>query len=168
MSPVVVLVGVPGSGKSTVGRRLAELRGSDFADTDDLIVGQEGRPIADIFVDSGEEYFRTVEKKVASDALNSVTGVLSLGGGAILDPDTQELLRDQRVVWLRVSPDTAVRRVGLNLPRPVLLGNVRARMTQMLQDRTAIYERVASAGIVDNDGDDIDATVREVAALVEI
>lgn len=168
MSPVVVLVGVPGSGKSTVGRRLAEVRGSDFADTDELIVEREGRPISDIFVESGEEYFRAVEKVVVSEALNSATGVLSLGGGAILDPDTQALLHDQRVVWLRVSPDTAVRRVGLNVARPVLLGNVRAKMIQMLKDRTPIYERVASAGIVDNDSDDVDVAVGEVSALVEL
>ena len=150
MPPVVVLVGVPGSGKSTVGRILAARLGLGFRDTDVDIEEEHGRSIPDIFVQDGESTFRAWERDAVGRALDEHEGVLSLGGGAVLDPATRERLRAHRTVWLKVSPAAGASRVGLDAPRPVLLGNVRGRLTQLLAERTPWYEEV-SDDTVDTD-----------------
>ena len=162
MNPTLILVGVPGSGKSVVGQIVAERLGVAFVDTDELIVEAENRSISDIFIDDGEEYFRTVEAATVADALASTDGILSLGGGSILDEQTRTLLADQRVLWLRVSVDNAVRRVGLNVARPMLLGNVRGKMRELMEARRPLYEALASFGVVDND----DLTAEATAEIV--
>ena len=149
--PRVVLVGPMGAGKTTVGRLLADAWGVDARDTDADIVAAQGRSVADIFVDSGEAEFRRLEAAAVVDALTGFDGVLALGGGAVLDPATRERLRGQTVVFLRVGLSDAVKRVGLGSSRPLLLGNVRGRIKTLLDERTAIYESVASL-VVDTDG----------------
>ena len=141
--PVAVLVGPMGSGKSTVGALLAEALGVTARDTDTDIERREGRSVSDIFVEAGEDHFRAVEKEAVAEALATHDGVLSLGGGAVLDPDTRALLADHRVVFLQVGLSEAVKRVGLGIGRPLLLGNVRSRIKALLDERTPIYASVA-------------------------
>ena len=112
-------------------------------DTDADVEAAEGRSISDIFVDSGEAHFRELERAAVAEALAAHDGVLALGGGAVLDPATRELLADHRVVFLRVGLSEAVKRVGLGTGRPLLLGNVRSRIKALLDERTPIYESVA-------------------------
>ncbi len=160
MSAPVVLVGAPGSGKSTVGALLAERLGVPFADVDAVIEQRTGRSIGAIFADDGEQVFRALEEQVTAELLGT-PGVLSLGGGAVLSPSTRAALRGHRVVWLQVSAATAVQRVGLNEARPLLLGNVRGRIKALLDERTPVYESVATA-VVETDG----RTAAEVADAV--
>jgi shikimate kinase len=136
-----------GSGKSTIGALLAEALGVTARDTDTDVERLEGRAVSDIFVESGEEHFRALEKAAVADALATHGGVLSLGGGAVLDPDTRALLADHRVVFLQVGLSEAVKRVGLGTGRPLLLGNVRSRIKALLDERTPIYASVADVTV---------------------
>jgi len=157
-----------GAGKSTVAGLLAEAWSVSVRDTDADIEAAEGRSISDIFVDDGEEHFRALEAGAVADALATHDGVLALGGGAVLDPATRDLLAGRPVVFLRVGLSDAVKRVGLGVGRPLLLGNVRARIKALLDERTPIYESVASV-VVDTDGRSPDDVAAEVmAALQEV
>ncbi len=164
--PRVVLVGPMGAGKSTVGDLLARAWGAAVRDTDTDVEAAEGRTVADIFVDSGEEYFREREHAAVVAALADHDGVLSLGGGAVLDPRTREALRGHRVVFLQVGLSDAVKRVGLGSSRPLLLGNVRGRVKQLLDERLPIYTALATI-VVETDGKDVDQVADEVRRAVE-
>lgn len=142
----IVLVGAPGSGKSTVGRRLAARLGLPFHDVDAVIESQVGKPVVEIFADDGEAVFRAFEESTTADLL-SRPGVLALGGGAVLSPATRNALRGYRVVWLQVSAPNAARRVGLNEARPLLLGNVRGTLIRLLAERTPLYAEVATESV---------------------
>jgi shikimate kinase len=161
MTPTVVLIGPMGAGKSTVGRLVAEALGTGFADTDELVEHRTGRTVAELFIDEGEAYFRELEREAVADALTSHDGVLALGGGAVLDAGTRQQLAGHRVVFLRVGLSDAAQRVGLGVSRPLLLGNVRGRIKQLLDERTPVYESVARH-VVDTDG----LTARDVADRV--
>ena len=132
--PVVVLIGSPGAGKSTVGRRVAQRLGVEFADSDALIEQEAGMSVADLFVTEGEGAFRQREVDTIAAALRDHTGVLSLGGGSVMRAETRELLVGRRIVWLKVSLSDAAARVGLNTARPLLLGNVRATLGALLAE----------------------------------
>jgi shikimate kinase len=151
MAPRVVLVGPMGAGKTTVAGLLAEAWEVAVRDTDQDVEAAEGRTISDIFVDSGEAEFRRLEREAVAAALATHDGVLALGGGAVLDAGTRELLAGHDVVFLRVGLSDAVKRVGLGTSRPLLLGNVRGQIKALLDERTPIYESVASV-VVDTDG----------------
>ncbi|MFI0715679.1 shikimate kinase [Streptomyces inhibens] len=146
-SPVVVLIGPPGAGKSTVGALLAERLGVGYRDTDADIVGTAGRPIAEIFIDEGEPHFRELERAAVRDALDSHSGVLSLGGGAILDDGTRKLLTGLPVIFLDVQLADAVKRVGLDAPRPLLAVNPRKQWRELMERRRPLYTEVARAVI---------------------
>ncbi|MGA5388459.1 shikimate kinase [Streptomyces pseudogriseolus] len=151
MSPRIVLTGPMGVGKSTVGQLLAGRLGVGFRDTDDDIVAAEGRAISDIFVEDGEPAFRALEKEAVRQALAGHDGVLALGGGAILDPDTRALLAAQRVVYLSMDVEEAVRRTGLGAARPLLAVNPRKQWRELMEARRHLYEETATA-VVPTDG----------------
>jgi shikimate kinase len=151
MSPVVVLVGPMGVGKSTVGRLLAERLTVGYRDTDDDIVAEQGRAIAEIFVDEGEAAFRAIEKAAVRRALAQHDGVLALGGGSILDEDTRALLAGQRVLYLSMDVEEAVKRTGLNAARPLLAVNPRKQWRELMEARRHLYESIATA-VVATDG----------------
>jgi shikimate kinase len=146
-----------------VGRLVAERLGVDFRDTDEDIEKTIGKSIPEIFFDDGEEAFRALERSAVDVALTEHTGVLSLGGGAVLDAGTRELLAGHSVIFLRVGLADAVKRVGLGTSRPLLLGNVRSRIKALLDERTPIYESVATIS-VDTDQrspEDVAESIRE-------
>lgn len=155
-TPVIVLIGPPGAGKSTVGRALARLLDVAFRDTDQDVEATTGRAISEIFVEDGEDHFRELERAAVATALAEHDGVLALGGGAVLDPGTQDLLTAYRsagghVVFLDVTLAHAARRVGLNAARPLLLGNPRARWKALMDARRPVYERLASLTVLTDD-----------------
>ena len=138
-----MLVGPPGSGKSTIGTALAEALGVAFRDTDADVEAKAGKPISEIFIDDGEQSFRALEREAVREALAGHEGVLALGGGAVLAAETQELLAGHTVVYLEVSLAEAVKRVGLNSARPLLVLNPRSQLRKLLDERLPIYERLA-------------------------
>ncbi|MFJ8719011.1 shikimate kinase [Streptomyces violaceus] len=140
-----------GVGKSTVGQLLAERLGAGYRDTDDDIVAAQNRTIAEIFVEEGEAAFRAIEKQAVREALAGYDGVLALGGGAVLDQDTRELLAGQRVVYLSMDVEEAVKRTGLNAARPLLAINPRKQWRELMEARRHLYEEVATA-VVATDG----------------
>jgi shikimate kinase len=142
--PCVVLIGPPGSGKTTVGHALATLLGVELRDTDRAIEVQEGRSVSDIFLDDGEPRFRELERAEVASSLSSHPGVLSLGGGAVMDPATAASLAGHTVVFLDVGIADAATRVGFNQSRPLLAVNPRAQWTRMMDIRRPTYERLSS------------------------
>ncbi|MEV6836001.1 shikimate kinase [Streptomyces sp. NPDC051133] len=156
-----------GVGKSTVGQLLAERLGVGYRDTDDDIVAAEGRTIAEIFVDEGEPVFRAIEKRAVHAALAAHEGVLALGGGAILDADTRALLAGQRVVYLSMDVEEAVRRTGLNAARPLLAVNPRKQWRELMEARRHLYEEVATA-VVATDGRTPEEVTRAALDALEL
>ena len=165
--PVLVLVGPPGAGKSTVGRLLAEHLSVGFRDTDDDVEREAGASVADIFFTEGEESFRARESAALRAALAEHGGVLSLGGGAVLAADNRALLEGHRVVFLAVGLADAVRRVGLSAARPVLALNPRAQLLVLLEERLPLYRAVAAAE-VPTDGRTPEAVRDSVLAAVQM
>jgi shikimate kinase len=162
---VVVLVGPPGSGKTTVGGLLARRLGVDFRDTDSDIEALEGKEIADIFVDDGEERFRKLEREAVATAIREHDGVLAVGGGAVTSDETRRLLTSAQVVFLDVGLAHASSRVGLGTSRPLLLGNVRAQLKRLLDERRPLYAEIADT-VVGTDGLDPAQVTELVAARV--
>jgi shikimate kinase len=147
MSNQIILIGPPGAGKSTIGHSLAKKMKVSFADTDALIEAKLAKKISDIFVDLGEPFFRTEELIVLAEVLQSGNGVISLGGGAPISPQAQELIRNSgaTVIFLDISLGKAAARVGFNRDRPLLLGNPRAQWNELMNSRRPIYESLATA-----------------------
>ncbi len=135
-APKAVLVGLPGSGKSTIGRRLAKALGVGLLDTDVAIEQQTGRTIADIFATDGEQEFRRIEESVVRAALAEHDGVLSLGGGAVTSPGVREALAGHTVIYLEINANEGVRRTGGNAVRPLLAGPDRAAKFRALMSHT--------------------------------
>lgn len=154
--PRVVLVGPPGAGKSSVAAELGALLGLPVRDTDTDVESAVGKPITEIFVDDGEPAFRALERRAVLAALAEHTGVLALGGGAVLDPDVQAALAGCRasggtVVFLDVSLAAAAPRVGFNRSRPLLLGNPRAQWQALMDARRPVYEAVSTVRVATDD-----------------
>lgn len=146
--PSVVIVGPPGSGKSTIGNLVARKLALTFADTDALIEERIGRTISEMFTTDGEDAFRAVEREVIAEALGAGHGVLALGGGAVLADVTRELLREHRVVALDVNLADGMRRTGMSTARPLLAGvNPRATFRALLAARAPLYREVATVQV---------------------
>ncbi len=161
--PRVVLVGPPGSGKTSTGAALAELLDVPAHDTDAAIEAASGRSISDIFVLDGEAVFRELERAEVARALAEEPGVVSLGGGAPVDPLTEPLLADHTVVFLDVGIADAARRIGFDRSRPLLAVNPRASWVRLMTERRPVYERVATH-VVDTAGRSPEEVAAEIAA----
>jgi shikimate kinase len=163
--PRVVLVGPPGSGKTSTGAALAERLGVSVHDTDAAIEEAEQRTISDIFVVDGEAAFRDLERAEVARALAEEPGVVALGGGAPVDPLTEPLLEGQTVVFLDVGIADAARRIGLDRSRPLLAVNPRASWVRLMNDRRPVYERVATH-VVDTAGRSAEEVADEIVRLL--
>jgi shikimate kinase len=151
MTPRAVLVGLPGSGKSTIGRRLSKALGVSFLDTDVAIEQQTGRTVADIFATGGEQEFRRVEEEVVRAVLASHDGVVSLGGGAVTSPEVREALAGHTVIYLEIGAREGVRRTGGSTVRPLLAGPDRAeKYRDLMAKRVPLYRRVATIRVDTN------------------
>jgi shikimate kinase len=164
----IVLIGAPGSGKSTVGSSLAHHLKLPFVDTDALIEAQQGRKISNIFVDDGEGFFRAIEYEALLEVLQRPDCVVSLGGGAPISEKAQLLLRKSESVifFLDVSLATAAPRVGFNRDRPLLLGNPRAQWQTLSDQRRPIYEDLADH-VIKVDGMSVEEIVHQVEMLLK-
>lgn len=164
--PRAVLIGPPGSGKTTVGEALASRLGVAFLDSDQVVERESGRTISEIFVEDGEPAFRQLEAQAVAYALASHDGVLALGGGAPMQAPVAEALDGHVVVFLDVTITDAASRVGFDGTRPLLAVNPRATWTRLMQQRRPTYERLATHR-VDTGGRTVDAVVDDVMALIE-
>jgi shikimate kinase len=163
MTPKAVLVGLPGAGKSTTGRRLAKILAVPFADSDDLVEAADGRSVAQIFAESGEPGFRAVEAAAIAAALAGFDGVLALGGGALGAPATRAAIVASAapVAVLRASIDTLRARVGDGRTRPLLADDPQARLTALAAERAPLYDAVATFTVQTDD-----RTPGQVAATI--
>ncbi|WP_100444897.1 3-dehydroquinate synthase [Glycomyces xiaoerkulensis] len=162
---LVVIVGPPGSGKTTVGTALAERLGVTFRDTDADIVERARKPIPDIFVDEGEDHFRALERDAVRRAVADHDGVLALGGGAVTAAETRELLAEVPVVHLRVDLGEAVKRTEIDRGRPMLAVNPRATLRRLMDERLPLYREVADIEIDTSGTDPHDLADRIAARL---
>lgn len=168
MAPKAVLVGLPGSGKSTIGRRLAKALGVGLLDTDVAIEQRTGCSIADIFATDGEQEFRRIEEDVVRAALADHDGVLSLGGGAVTSPGVRAALAGHTVVYLEISAAEGVRRTGGNTVRPLLAGPDRAeKYRALMAKRAPLYRRVATMR-VDTNRRNPGAVVRHILSRLQV
>jgi shikimate kinase len=140
----IVLVGVPGAGKSTVGESLAARLGKKFTDSDQVIEERAGKSVSDIFTQDGEPAFRSLERDVILDLISAGEGVVALGGGALGNDETRAAVKSAQTVWLVTGLAQAVDRVGMNRNRPLLLGNVRGQLAELMNAREPLYREVAN------------------------
>jgi len=168
--PVLVVVGPPAAGKTTVGAAVAAALGVPFRDTDADVEAETGTSVADLFVQHGEPRFRELEQRAVARALAEHDGVLALGGGAVTSATTRELLVGHgrgggAVVWLDVDVASAAKRVGLSRDRPLLAVNPRAMLRTMLEARAPLYAEVATCTVATG-GRTVDEVVADVLAAV--
>ena len=161
----VVLVGLPGAGKSEVGRRVAGILNTEFVDVDELIERDRSMSIADIFARYGEDAFRKIEREAVARILRNSPSVLAPGGGWAVQPGNLASLRGRALsLYLRTSPETAAGRLIPDAERPLLQeGSPLERVRNLLRRREPCYE--ASDGVVDTDGKDPEQVAAEVVAL---
>ncbi|HUB43120.1 MAG TPA: shikimate kinase [Streptosporangiaceae bacterium] len=177
--PPVILIGAPGAGKTTVGSTLAARLGVSFTDTDAIVEGVAGKPVSDIFISDGEPEFRRLERAAVATALavrdqgsdttragTPAAGVVGLGGGAVMDEQTQAELAGRAVVYLETGFAELAKRVGLDRARPLLIGtNPRAQLKSLLDQRLPVYSRLAWL-TVNTDGREPAEIAAEIAGRV--
>lgn len=164
----LILCGMPGVGKTTVGRKIAELSARRWYDTDDVIVERFGK-ISEIFACRGEAYFRKIETETTRE-LSAMDGlVISVGGGLVLKAENVDLLRaNGKIVYLRASLSTLASRLKADGERPLLSGAeaLSDKLKTMMQSRTPVYESVADFAL-DIDGKTPEYVAREILEKVE-
>lgn len=168
MTPRIILIGPPGAGKTSIGRSLSKAMGVDFADTDTLIEGDQGKSVSHIFVEDGEPHFREVEERICQEAIKEIDGVLSLGGGSVLTPSVADAVAKSgsEVIFLDVSLAVAAPRIGFNRDRPLLLNNPRQQWQRLLDARRPVYESLATTKIeVENRS--VNQIVKEILTKVD-
>ena len=148
------MIGPPGAGKSSVGKALGQRLSTNFADTDALIEKQSGLKVSEIFLDKGEPFFRELEREVVLRELASFDGVLALGGGAVMNSEVEQALRQSSdpICFLDVSLSSAAPRIGFNRDRPLLVGNPRAKWQELMNIRRPIYEALATLTVSTDSG----------------
>lgn len=163
MAPRLVLIGPMGAGKTTVGREIAKELNCDFADTDELIEADQGKSVSEIFVEDGEPHFRLVEESVVIDALIEQSGVLSLGGGAVMNDEVQKSLKSSsaKKIFLDISLAAVSPRVGFDNARPLLMVNPRQKWSELMNIRRPTYESLADLSI-----DVSDKSVSEICSEI--
>lgn len=158
----IVLMGFMGTGKSEVGRRLAQRLGRAFLDTDQLVEERAGKRVAAIFADEGEATFRRLEREAVADAANRGSAVIAVGGGAILDPENVRTLREAGVlVYLTARPEVILRRVGDATSRPLLRDDPQSAVARLLAERGPVYAAAADV-TVDTSEHPADQVVRDI------
>jgi shikimate kinase len=163
--PIVVLVGLPGAGKSTIGRRTAEKINRGFLDLDEEIVRREGMSIAQIFAERGEPAFRRMERELTRELPHLGGMIVAPGGGWILDPANVETLKNARFVWLKVKPEVALTRLkGQPTSRPLLVRpDPLAELKKLLEEREPLYARAQH--VINTEMVTLDQAVETLAAL---
>jgi shikimate kinase len=160
-----VLVGIPGSGKSTIGRELAKRLSVTFIDTDREIEKATGKSVSEIFIDDGEDKFRKLEKDAVLQSLTAPSAVVSLGGGSVLNHEVRVELTKHPTIWLQTSIPVALKRTSMNQNRPLLLEAPRATLMKLLEQRSGFYQEVSQYSI-STDGKTIKDVVDELTALL--
>ena len=145
MAPRIILIGPMGSGKTTIGKSLAQKLSLEFRDTDSVIERREQKTVSQIFIEDGEDAFRAIEREVLKEELQGSDTVLALGGGAPISAEAQSALQasDSHVVYLDISLANVAPRIGFNRDRPLLLNNPRGQWQTLMEARRPIYESVA-------------------------
>jgi shikimate kinase len=168
MAPRAIFIGPMGSGKSTIGKAVANALDLPFRDTDSIIEELEHSPVSQIFIDKGEEYFRAIEKKVLRDELLSDGSILALGGGAPISMDAQSALKvsSAPVIYLDISLANVAPRIGFNRDRPLLLHNPRGQWQTLMEVRRPIYESIANI-VIDVNGKTQKKIVEEVLGALK-
>lgn len=167
----IALIGLRGSGKTTVGRELARLLADDHVDTDELIVAQAGQSIAAIFREQGEPHFRNLERETIGKLVSNPPRIISVGGGAVLDPANVAALREvAQIVWLTAPPSILWQRIESD-PRtavdrpPLTTCGGRAGMAQLLIQREPLY-RAAADYVVDTLDKSPEVVASEIVSLL--
>lgn len=145
--PHLILVGLPGAGKTTVGRAVAEAIGRSFLDFDEEIVRREGMPIAEVFGSKGEQHFRQIERRLTTELAKTSGMIVSPGGGWIMNPEVVGLVRPPaHLVYLKLRPETALARLGTQVSTRPLLSRADplAELKKLLAERAAAYESADS------------------------
>jgi shikimate kinase len=157
-----------GSGKTTIGKLMANKLNVPFRDTDEVIVAQTGKSVSEIFLEEGEDAFRLLEKAVLRQELLSDDTVLALGGGAPISIDAQSALRAiaSPVIYFDISLASVAPRIGFNRDRPLLMSNPRGQWETLMQERRPIYEAIADK-VIDVNGKSEDDIVKEIGAVIK-
>lgn len=165
----LILCGMMGAGKTTIGIKIAELTGRRWYDTDGLIVDKHGK-ISDIFEYYGEAYFRKLETEIVADLAQKDDLVISTGGGLVLKKENNALLQEKgKIVFLRAQLETLSKRLKVDGERPLLqtsAENLQDRLARLMKERSPVYEHVADY-IVDVDGKTPEEIAKEIIALVK-
>jgi shikimate kinase len=161
--PHISLIGMMGSGKTSIGRLVAKYLDWPFLDADAVLVERVGCSISDMFSERGEQWFRNTESDVLAElALSPVPSVLSVGGGAVLRQSNRDVLRrTSLVVWLRATPETLIERIGAQPGRPLLAEDPEGRIRRLTEERSAVY-RDGAHEVIDVD----DLRLHQVAELI--
>lgn len=164
-----ILIGPPGAGKTTVGRLLADALECPLIDTDQMIAVAAGKSVSEIFIDDGEPRFRELEVEAVRQALDAQEGVVSLGGGAVMTPANEQLVRHSAapVIFLDVTITSAAPRIGFNRDRPLLIGNPRASWLSLMEARRPVYTALADH-VVSTDDRSPHEIAEEITPLIGV